>query len=247
MENRAVSLACAYCHQPVPPSRPAGSTYCCEGCAFIDGLQASVHEETAVVAASTLETYLQVEGVTCSACVTRVGSALGAVAGVSEASLNLATRKARIVHDARLDIEQLVQALGRAGYRAHAARDPVEWERDERRRSLWRLALAGFAMMQIMMFALPAYIADAGSLSWDIERLFALASLALTLPVLAFSARPIFAAAWRGAVSHNPGMDLPVALGILVSFAASLANTFTEGDVYYDSIAMFVLDRKSVV
>jgi Cu2+-exporting ATPase len=239
MENRAaITLGCAYCGGPVPATR-RGSLYCCEGCAFVHGLQDAV-PRAAPADAKSVETILQVEGVTCAACVARVASALGAVAGVSEASLNLATRRARVVHDEGLGHEALVRALGKAGYRAREARDPVEWERAERRRSLWRIALAGFAMMQIMMFALPAYIADDGSLPWDVERLFALASLALTLPVLAFSARPIFSAAWHGLRAREPGMDLPVALGIAVSFAASLANTFSGGDVYYDSIAMFV-------
>jgi Cu2+-exporting ATPase len=238
MENRAVTVGCAYCGEPIPATRPEGSAHCCEGCAFIDRLQASAAPLPPSI--RTVETILQVEGVTCSACVARVGSALGAVAGVSEARLNPATRRARVVHDERLALDALVNALGKAGYRARAAQDPAEWEREERRRSLWRLALAGFAMMQIMMFAFPAYVADDGSLPWDIERLFALASLALILPVLAISARPIFAAAWRGAVAREPGMDLPVALGILVSFAASLAHTFNGGEVYYDSIAMFV-------
>jgi Cu2+-exporting ATPase len=188
----------------------------------------------------TVETLLHVEGVACSGCVARVRSALTGIDGVSEAGLNLATGTARVVHGERVALNVMIQALARAGYRAFERCDEPEGLRAERRRSLWRLALAAFAMMQIMMLALPAWMADEGTLPWDVRRLFALASLALTIPVLAISARPIFAAAWRGAVSGEPGMDLPVALGLLVSFAASVANTFNGGDVYYDSVAMFV-------
>jgi len=196
--------------------------------------------ETAPPATETVETFLHVEGVTCAACVARVESALARIPQVREARLNLATRRARIVHARDLPLTALTRALAAAGYRAGEARDREGARRDERRRSLWRLALAAFAMMQIMMFALPAYIADEGTLSADVERLFALAGLALIVPVLLVSARPIFAAAWAGLRRGDPGMDLPVALGILAAFAASLHNTFSGGDVYYDSIAMFV-------
>src|SRR5262245_53315412 len=119
------------------------------------------------------------------------------IEGVQEAGLNLATRTARVVHGERVALNAMIRALASAGYRARERRDEPDWVRTERRRSLWRLALAAFATMQIMMFALPAWIADDGTLPWDVRRLFALASLALTIPVLLISARPIFAAAWR--------------------------------------------------
>jgi len=236
----AAGLACAHCGEPVAATRPEGSRYCCAGCEYVHGLRAGVPPRAPPAPARTIETVLQVEGVSCSACVARVGSALGAIDGVSAAGLDFATRRARVVHRHDVALETLLQALGKAGYRAHEARDAEAWERAERRRSLWHLALAGFAMMQIMMFALPAYVADEGTLPWDVARLFSLASLALTLPVLAISARPIFAAAWHGVIARSPGMDLPVALGIIAAFGASLPNTFYGGDVYYDSIAMFV-------
>jgi len=58
--------------------------------------------------------------------------------------------------------------------------------------------------------------------------------------VLLFCSGPIFRAAWHGLVARQPGMDLPVAIGVAVSFVASLHGTFRGGPVYYDSITMFV-------
>jgi len=190
---------------------------------------------------SVLETIFDVEGVTCAACVTRVESALARLPGVEESSLNLASRRVRIRHAPGITDETLAAVIARAGYRARPpGRDPKSLRRAEERRALWRMSLAGFVMMQIMMFSVPAYLATDGTMAWDIERLLDIASLVLTVPVLLFSSGPIFRAAWQGLVTRQPGMDLPVALGVVVSFAASVYGTFREGPVYYDSITMFV-------
>ena len=186
------------------------------------------------------ETVFDVEGVSCAACITRIESALARLPGVEESSLNLASRRVLIRHAPTTSREQLAAVIARAGYRARLpGRDPKSMRRAEERRALWRLSLAGFAMMQVMMFAFPSYTDD-GSMTWDIARLLNIASLLLTVPVLLFSSGPIFRSAWHGIAARQPGMDVPVALGIAVSFAASLYGTWAGGEVYYDSITMFV-------
>ncbi len=182
---------------------------------------------------------LDVEGATCGACVMRIEKALRAVPGVREARFSLATRRASIVHGPETGQAQFEQAIAKAGYRARSASESAD-PRRAHRLALWRTGVAGLAMMQIMMFAYPAYVADEGSLDWDVEKLFAIASLLLTLPVMLFSATPIWAGAWRGLRAGVPGMDVPVALGIGAAFAASLPATFSGGPVYYESVAMFV-------
>ena len=242
--------ACAHCGRPATDPVPGegaakGLVFCCGGCAAVHGLAAAVSKVPArpeSVPAGPSETVFDVEGVTCAACVTRVEGALARLPGVSESSLNLASRRVRIRHDASVPVETLAAVIARAGYRAHApGRDPRALRRAEERRALWRVSLAGFVMMQIMMFSVPSYMgADEGTMSWDIERLMDLASLVLTVPVLLFSSGPIFRAAITGLRTRQPGMDLPVALGITVAFLASVHGTFSASPVYYDSITMLV-------
>ncbi len=106
---------------------------------------------------------------------------------------------------------------------------------------LWRVFVAGFGMMQVMMYAFPVYVAGEGDMTWDIEQLLRWASLLLTLPVVLYSAAPFFQRAWRDLRLRRLGMDVPVALGVGSAFAASLWATLTDGpEVYFDSVTMFV-------
>ena len=54
----------------------------------------------------------------------------------------------------------------------------------EQRAALWRLFVAGFCMMQVMMVASPAYFAEPGTLEPDHARLLLWASWVLTIPVV---------------------------------------------------------------
>src|SRR3712207_5445689 len=63
------------------------------------------------------ETSFPVTGMTCASCVRRIEKALGKVDGVAEATVNLATERARVVYDpAVANTEQLKAAVERAGY-----------------------------------------------------------------------------------------------------------------------------------
>jgi Cu2+-exporting ATPase len=115
-----------------------------------------------------------------------------------------------------------------------------EISRKERRDALWRLWVAGFGMMQVMMYAYPVYIAD-GDMAPDIESLMRWASLLLTMPVIFYSSAPFFRNAWRDIKLRRVGMDVPVALGVGAAFMASCWATLAQaGEVYFDSVTMFV-------
>ncbi len=68
-----------------------------------------------------------------------------------------------------------------------------------------------------------------------------IASLILTLPVMLFSAQPLYRAAWSQLRIGRIGMDVPVVLGIGAAFVASaVATVLSRGQVYFDSVTMFV-------
>ena len=144
----------------------------------------------------------------------------------------------------RIKLSQILEAIAAIGYRAHpydAARSE-QLAQKERRAALWRLFVAGFGMMQVMMYAVPVYLADEGDMTPDIEQLMRWASLILTLPVMLYSAAPFFSNAWRDlqACAASAWM-CRWRWASARAFAASVWATLTAaGEVYFDSVTMFV-------
>ena len=190
-----------------------------------------------------LEAHLVLEGLTCAACVWLNEQHVARLPGVSAVHINYTTRRAQVRWDAgRLKLSQILDAIAAIGYRAHPydADKAESLAKQERQSALWRLFVAGFGMMQVMMYAVPVYLAD-GDMTPDIEALMRWASLILTLPVVLYSAAPFFQRAWRDLGLRRVGMDVPVALGVGAAFAASLWATVSgQGEVYFDSVTMFV-------
>lgn len=189
------------------------------------------------------EASLLLEGITCSACIWLNEQHIGKLPGVVAVDINYTTRRARVRWDERqIRLSAILQAVAAIGYRAYpydAARNE-EITRKERRQAMWRLWVAGFGMMQVMMYAYPVYIAN-GEMSVDIETLMRWASLVLTVPVVFYSSAPFFRNAWRDLKLWRVGMDVPVALGVGGAFVASCwATVQGGGEVYFDSVTMFV-------
>lgn len=193
-------------------------------------------------------TRLLFDGMHCAACAGLIEHAAARVPGVEAVQVNGATRRGVLTWDpARTRASDWVNAIRAAGYQAFpdAGATAVEMHRTEARKAMWRLFVAGFCMMQVMMYATPSYVAAPGDMSPDLAQLLRWASWVLSIPVLLFSAGPFFQGAWRALRQRRIGMDVPVALGIAVTFVASTGATFDPKgvfgeEVYFDSMTMFV-------
>ena len=199
-------------------------------------------------AAGVQESFLSIEGMHCAACALTVEEVLSRVPGVRSVRVNGASATACVEWSPALtQPSQWLAALAAAGYGAVPAGDMLDAEPRARaqRVMLWRWLVAGFCMMQVMMYAFPAYVAAPGDITPDIARLLGWASWVLTLPVMLFSCLPFFRSAWRDMRNRTIGMDVPVALGLGIAFAASTVATFDPTgplghEVWFDSISMFV-------
>jgi len=194
------------------------------------------------------ESRLAIEGMHCAACAFNVEKALKAVQGVGSAEVNATSGRARIVWSAaHTKPSDWLSAVSKAGYRALPAADAFaqDTRRKNQRLMLWRWLVAGFCMMQVMMYAYPAYVAKAGEMTPDMLNLLRWASWVLTLPVLLFSSGPFFSNAFNDLKMRQISMDMPVALGIFITFIVNTAATFEPNgwwgaEVYFDSLTMFV-------
>lgn len=190
------------------------------------------------------EASLILEGITCAACVWLNERHLASLPGVISAQINYATHRARVRwDDSRIHLSAILQAVSRIGYLAHPYNPDRQQQilENERKHKLRRLALTGVLGMQVMILAVALYWGAWTGIESEYANFFRWVSLFLTLPVVLYSAQPFFSAAWRDVKHLRTGMDVPVSLGILLAFVGSAwATIHGGGEVYYDSVVMFV-------
>jgi Cu2+-exporting ATPase len=194
--------------------------------------------------AATCDAMFSVEGIRCAACVWLIERRLARLEGVRRAEMNVATSQLDVCWDRNRckpsDIIKALRTIGYAAYPYDSARHGEQLER-ARKKLFRRLFIAGLSMMQVMMYAVPAYIAGAGTMDASMQTLMRWAGLLLTLPAVLYSAQPFYVGTWFNLKSRMLGMDVPVALGISAAFFGSVTATIRwQGDVYFDSITMFI-------
>ncbi|WP_157669565.1 heavy metal translocating P-type ATPase [Chitinibacter sp. GC72] len=190
------------------------------------------------------EASLILEGISCAACIWLNEQHLAKLPGVISASINYSTYRARVRWDEKqVKLSTILQHIAAIGYRAHPydhERHEAQWQ-SERKSALLRLWVAGLSMMQVMMFVVPMYMAPDGEIEAVWLTMMHWSSAILTLPVVLYSCWPFYQNSWRELKHGRAGMDLPVSVGVIAAFAASLYALITEhGEIYFDSVSMFV-------
>lgn len=171
----------------------------------------------------------------CQACIAKVERALNAHPGVTSARVNLTLKRALI--DAAPDVTPaaLAELMMREGFEAHEL-DPAALNETATgsagRDLLMRLAVAGFASMNVMLLSVAVW-----SGAEDATRdLFHWISAAIALPAIAFSAQPFFVNAWHALKAGRLNMDVPISLAILLALVTSLWETWLSGHhAYFDA------------
>jgi Cu2+-exporting ATPase len=195
-----------------------------------------------------VQSNLLLDGLRCAACSGIIEEGLKSSPGVVSARVSMSKRRAVVVWSPSQTrpskILSTVQALGYSASPATQHESDLEVIKKQRA-AFWRWMVAGFCMMQVMMYASPTYFTKPDEISADILHLLNWASWLLSLPVLLFSSSSFFSNALRDLRMKQISMDLPVALGIVITFVVSSAATFEPNSwwghtVYFDSLTMFV-------
>jgi len=195
-----------------------------------------------------VQSSLLLDGLHCAACSGIIEHGLQALPGIISARVSMSKKRAVVVWSPTLTCpSKILSAIQILGYSASPASHNENQlnSTSKNRAAFWRWMVAGFCMMQVMMYASPSYFTKAGDISIDIRQLLNWASWLLSLPVLLFSSSTFFSNALRDLKLRQISMDLPVALGIGITFIVSSAATFEPNSwwgntVYFDSLTMFV-------
>ena len=208
---------------------------------------------------------LLIEGMTCASCVTRLERVLHKVPGVVDASVNLATEKARI-HSTGVPVSALIAAVQKAGFDAHidpTARLPVG-DSSVAEASVARSSLAGSLSYAPGIFSALRSLRASSSL-WPVV-LSAVLTVPLLLPMIGMLfgqdlmlpgwvqcalATPIqfwlgarfYRAGWHALKAGSGNMDLLVAIGTSAAYGLSVYLMLQHGShahLYFESSAVVI-------
>jgi len=178
---------------------------------------------------------LALPGIHCAGCISGVERALQALPGVHDARVNLTLRRVAVEADLEIEAEALCDVLTRAGYEAHEL-DPgilAATETDALGRALlMRLAVAVFAMMNVMLLSVAVWSGAEGA-TRDMMHWI---SAAIAIPAVIFTGQPFYTSAYAALKGGRLNMDVPITLAIALAVGTSLYETMLSGEhAYFDA------------
>ncbi|MEJ6390417.1 heavy metal translocating P-type ATPase [Gymnodinialimonas ulvae] len=192
-------------------------------------------EQVAGAALKDARLMLALPGIHCAACISGVERTLEAQPGVRAARVNLTLRRASVEAGPEVEAEALCAALTQAGYEAHEL-DPgilAATEVDARGRALlMRLAVAVFAMMNVMLLSVAVW-SGADGVTRDMMHWI---SAAIAIPAVLFCGQPFYSSALSALRGRRLNMDVPISLAIALAIGTSLYETMLSGEhAYFDA------------
>lgn len=181
----------------------------------------------------------------CAACISGVETGLGKLPEIEGARVNLTRKRVSITVKDIPGIENhLIDLLTSWGYPAkeldNAALDREVVDKAGRD-LLARLAVAGFAMMNVMLLSFSVWGGAEGATREMMHWISAL----IALPTVAFAGVPFFKHAWTALKVGRLNMDVPISLALILASGVSLLETIEGGEhAYFDaalSLTFFLL------
>lgn len=193
--------------------------------------------------AAETEAILVISGISCAACAWLIEHRLKQLEEVVSVNLNLTTHRLMVRWlDSELKLSQIFEEIHQLGYQAHpfSATQAEQQRIKESKTAFRRLAVAGFAAMQVMMLSVPLYVGELRGILEQYQLFLRSASMLFATAVVLYSARPFFSAALRDLKSFHLTMDVPVSIAILLAYFSSVWSTVNQGpEIYFDSVCMF--------
>ena len=182
------------------------------------------------------------DGIQCASCVWLLERLPVLCEGVIQARVRLAHGDISVRYESdRVTPEEIARTIRTLGYSVYPPRQDDSARRTGDRESLAQIAIAGACSMNIMMLAVSLYQGLFTGIDQKYEVLFRWISLALAVPVVGYCALPIYKKGLGALRTGALHIDLPITIGILLSFTLSALNTVMgSGEIYFDSITTIV-------
>lgn len=187
---------------------------------------------------------LLVAGAHCGACIHRIETGLSGIDGVTTARLNLSTRRLAVTWSGAPErASEFVRAVEKLGYDAVPYLPEQLSERDRAldKALLKAFAVAFFATANVMMLSWAVWLGHSGGMGGGTRHFFHWLSATIALPTIAYSGRHFYHSALMALRRGRTNMDVPIALGVLLTTAMSLLETLAGGQhVYFDGALMLL-------
>lgn len=187
--------------------------------------------------------WMMVDGIHCAACVWLIEHTLQQLSGVQEIHVNLSLKHLKLVWDQQqINLSEVIERIQSIGYQAipFNVMQPVLSARKKNSALRYRMAFAGFAMMNLLWISIALY---SGASDGEFRHFFHWISFSIATPTLFYAGWPFLTGAYHSLKQKYLGMDVPIALGALTSYGYSVYITVTQaqlGDVYYDTVVNFI-------
>ncbi len=189
------------------------------------------------------EAILSIDGISCAACAWLIEQQLEKINGLLFINVNATTQRAIVRWNGEIiKLSAILNIVDQIGYQATPFKaNDVEIKNNKLNKNfIKRLGIAGILMMQIMMIAVGLYFGAFSGISENNLIYLRWTSFFLCLPIVFYSALPFYISAYNTLKIKHLSMDVPVSLAIILAFSASTwATLTTQGDVYFESVAMF--------
>ena len=187
---------------------------------------------------------LAVQDVHCAGCIAKIERAVGGLPGVESARLNMSTKRLTVAWDGADSLSRrIAETVNELGYPA-APFDPVQHGQSadpEGRRLLVALAVAGFAMGNVMLLSVSIWAGAFSGMDAMTRGLFHWISALIALPAVAFAGMPFFTSAFRVLRRRTTNMDVPISLAVILASVVSLHATIIGGPHAYFDAAVALL------
>jgi len=185
----------------------------------------------------------------CSSCIWILENLHKINPAIKSAQVNFPKKTVRITFSTHsteeqkeLSLKQLVLLLSKIGYEPYISLEDAEKKDKNIDHSIiYKVTIAGFAFGNIMFLSLPEYFSTVDFSLDQFKPFFRWIMFGFSLPVVFYSGRGYFTAAYKGIKSGNLNIDIPLALGIAALFIRSTVDiVFDFGTGYFDSLAGLV-------
>jgi len=191
-----------------------------------------------VVDNKVFDIYLYIDGVHCSSCIWLIENALRRTYSLDICDMNMVLNRLHIRWNGEKKlINDMAQTLLLLGYRPSPNADSLDVNESHKERELlFKVGVAGFVSVALMMFLWVTVLSNDRELSPDSRFLIHLFSAIIALPTIIYCGFGFFSSAVNAIRTRSVNMDIPISIGVIAAAVLSMYDLFVGGKyLYFDA------------